>query len=408
MRPTSRQILATAVAFSAALAIAACSGSSSSRPASSGSAGDVTIGVIGDFSGNVASTSAAKPQVVQAWADTVNAKGGLDGHQVHLVTTDVGTTTGAGLRAAQQLITQDHALAILDFNSTDNTWITYAATKGVPVIVGNSTVGSLLTPDAFPVVPSVFTTAYAFAAMSKAYGGKLGIGYCAESPTCGQGLSLIQTFGGPLGVKMAVAAKLSASSPDYTAFCQQLKDAGVTSYWTAVDSATSAKISDQCYQQGVHVPLLLNGGDAIAKWKTDPAYEDASVYDIAAPYFDTAIPAVRAYREVLAKTTSGVVGTTLDNTATEAAWAAGQLLSAAAPKVSGALTAASLKDALYSLHGETLGGLTAPLTYNRSKPTSVNCYFVWKVSGGQFAEPDSAPQCAPDSAIAPVVAAVLK
>ncbi|WP_040690257.1 ABC transporter substrate-binding protein [Nocardia vinacea] len=63
-----------------------------------------------------ASTSGHIPRVVDAWADSVNSTGGLNGRKVRIIAKDVGTTTGAGLTAAQELINKEHVAAILDFD----------------------------------------------------------------------------------------------------------------------------------------------------------------------------------------------------------------------------------------------------------------------------------------------------
>ena len=42
---------------------------------------------------------------------------------------------------------------------------------------------------------------------------------------------------------------------------------------------------------------------------------------------------------------------------------------------------------LYALHGETLGGLAPPLTFQHGKH-SVNCWFVMGIKGGAFTTPN--------------------
>jgi branched-chain amino acid transport system substrate-binding protein len=46
-------------------------------------------------------------------------------------------------------------------------------------------------------------------------------------------------------------------------------------------------------------------------------------------------------------------------------------------------------DGLWALRGETLGGLTPPLTYAAHQPTPpITCYFVMRISGGRWAAPN--------------------
>ena len=78
-------------------------------------------------------------------------------------------------------------------------------------------------------------------------------------------------------------------------------------------------------------------------------------------------------------------------------WAAGMLFEAAAR--AGHLgdnpTPAQVLDGLYALKGETLGGLTAPLTFTKGQPTSLKCWFYYQVKDNKFTNPFGAtPTCA--------------
>jgi branched-chain amino acid transport system substrate-binding protein len=91
------------------------------------------------------------------------------------------------------------------------------------------------------------------------------------------------------------------------------------------------------------------------------------------------------------------------------AFVAGKIFEKAAGAVTGDVTSASLKTALYSFKDETFDGLTPPITYTQGKPTSVNCYFLLGVSGGKFTEPNGAKtQCAPDAVVSGVLQALAK
>jgi branched-chain amino acid transport system substrate-binding protein len=74
----------------AALALAACSSSTSGASSATGqvTGSPVTVGVIGSFSGALASSTGGVPEIMQAWASSVNAGGGLLGHPVKVVAAD--------------------------------------------------------------------------------------------------------------------------------------------------------------------------------------------------------------------------------------------------------------------------------------------------------------------------------
>ncbi|WP_040690264.1 ABC transporter substrate-binding protein [Nocardia vinacea] len=386
-----------------ALSAAACGSSSSSG---GGSPGEIVIGNIGAYSGAFASTSGFVPQVIDAWAESVNAAGGLNGHKVRVITKDVGMTTGAGVTAVQELINKEHVTAILDFDPSDTTWVRLAAAKSVPVIAAFSSLGSLLSPNVFSIVTSPIALAYGAAAEARKLGDKIGIAYAAESAEGGQIVAMMQTFGDGLGLTLATAVKLSSSAADYTVFCQQLRDSGANSYFLGFATATAQKITDQCFQQGVRIPQLLSGPVAVPAWKTDAAYDGSPVIDGVAPFFDTSVPGQKAYRDALGKYAPSLVESSSTGTFV---WAAAQLIATVVPTISTEITPESLQNALYSVKDETLGGLVPPVTFTKGQTSTVNCYFVWKVSGGNYTAPNgTSSTCAPAAAIAPVESAAVK
>ena len=78
--------------------------------------------------------------------------------------------------------------------------------------------------------------------------------------------------------------------------------------------------------------------------------------------------------------------------------------SCAAAGGAGQVTPASVKKGLHALKGETLGGLSAPLTFTPGKPTLDNCYYEYTITSEKFTELHGmTPQCAPDSVISAMV-----
>ena len=80
--------LLTAVTLAAGLTVAA--GSLSQTAASAASKSPLLIGDLCSCTGPEASTISQTTDVVQAWAKSVNAKGGIDGHQVQITVKDDG------------------------------------------------------------------------------------------------------------------------------------------------------------------------------------------------------------------------------------------------------------------------------------------------------------------------------
>jgi branched-chain amino acid transport system substrate-binding protein len=366
---------------------------------------------MGPYSGSYSGTYGGIPAILGAWAKTVNAAGGINGHQVKVVTDDVGQTPTAGPAAAHKLIEQDHAVAIVDdLDPGDGTWAAYAASKGVPVLDGTESSIALTDPNHFNPFLSAIGGSLAVAGVAKSGGGKLGVVYCAESPSCALGVQVYQTFGKLLGVTVSSATKVAASTADFTAVCQQLKDTGAEAIFSNLAAGLTSRMQDTCAQQGVAAKLVLYGQAASPDWKTDPVYRDSPVIDYVPPFFDTGVSGVKAYRDALAKYAPSVIGGTEDNSFGLAAWGSAQLFAAAAAHTTGTPTAASVKQGLYALNGETLDGLVAPVSFTAGKPSVSNCYYTWSIDGsGAFTAPSPVtPTCVPDSVSTPIMQALLK
>jgi len=411
-RPRLAAVAAAAIAMSAATAGCSSSGGNSAVSASGAPAGrTVTVGFIGTVSGATASSFGGLPDVLDAWASSVNAAGGLGGEPVRIVVKDTGTGTEPGLADAKELIAQDHAVAIIDFDSApdDATWLPYANKENVPVIVSGPYTSALTDPGVFPVISSIPATVYSLAALAKTYGPKFGFLYASEIASGAGAAALFKVIDPSLGISLSRTIGASSSVPDYTSVCAQMAG-NVSSYYASFASAADERITDTCYRQGLRIPQLLTAGTAAPFRGTDAAFRGDPVVDYTVPYFATNTPAERAYRNALKKYAPSIIGTSLDNSSGMWVWAGGQLLAAASRGTSGPLTSQSVRNGLYSLKNETLGGLVQPLTFTRGQPARLYCNFVWKIGpDGRFlVEEDGKPSCAPPGVLNPLISAIVK
>ena len=370
----------------------------------SGTAASIPVGTICSCSGAQAANQGGEAMAVQAWADWINAKGGLDGHHIKLYTEDDAGNATTALTDVQQLIGQDHVVAIVgDGSNVDLDWASYVASQGVPVVGGTSLDSPFFTnADFFPTASNAIAGVYGMLAQAKAKGTKFGQVYCAESPQCAQQVTLDQAFGKPLGVDVAAAVKASSTAPDYTSVCQELKDAGVESYDIAANSAVILKMTTQCKQEGLKATYI---GVYIAN-KSFPQTKgtrNSVVIDDGFPFFDDSTPATRQFQAAMKKYAPHLGALFDPQIAWQ--WTAGQLFDAAVKAApSGTVTADSVKQGLYSLKNETLDGLSPPLTFTSGKPTIVDCYFVYGVGVGHFTTPQGLKtSCAPKAAVAGIL-----
>lgn len=400
-----RKAVLSASAFLATLSLtvlSACSSSgdgndssstsagTSNTSSSTGTTGEVAVGLIGGFSGAVSTSRGGVPVAFKAWAQAINASGGLAGKKVNVFVEDTAVGTQPGLADAKDLIDRHKVSAIVSFDEDPDvsTWLPYAQTNNIPVIAGTpSAVGTLKDPLAFPVTSGAAMSGWAILAAAKDAGTHFGSIACSEAPFCSQALSLFKSFASTVGVTVDVSSLASSSLPDYTSQCQNLKK--VDAYYLGFAADAVKRIQDTCSSQGVKATSILTATTSAPFWLTDKAFANSTVvgYGVA-PYFQNSTPATKAYQDALAKYGNGLANSQQNNAQTITAWAAGKLIEAAA-KAGNSTTGPGLIDGMYALHDETLGGLVQPLNFVKGTPTWLPCVNLWKINDkGQYVAPD--------------------
>jgi branched-chain amino acid transport system substrate-binding protein len=395
--------------------IAGCGSSSNSSQTASSTAAQssstatgaqIVIGNIGSYTGPQASSQGAGPKVMNAWAKWVNSHGGVNGHPVKLIVKDDGGVPAQSEAAVKQLIEQDHVVAIVaDQTDLDQTWASYVASKGVPVIGGIGVNTTFVTnPDFFASGQNVFASLYHVLTLAKSVGPKFAFLYCAESPTCASAGPLVQGVAKAVGETVSLTAKVSATAPDYTAICQELKASGVQSYEFASGSTTVIRLATACAAQGVKAATITTDGTITGAWATAPALDGALAAELSFPWFDDSTPATKEYQDALARYAPDLGDANGPNPSY--GWVGAKLFEKAVENVGSApITSASLKQGLYKMKGETLGGLIGPVTFTEGKPGLINCGFTVGLKDGKFTEPDGlTTTCAPDAVVNGILA----
>ncbi len=401
-----RVLIVPLFAVSAIVATGVGSSASATEPQT-----PIVIGNIGSYSGVEASSQAAAPIVLKAWASWVNAHGGLHGRPVKLIIKDIGANPAGGVAAVKELVEQDHVVAIVgEEDNNDSTWASYVASTGIPVIGGQSLDLPFATnPDFFPIGTNIFADIYGEQTLAKSLGPKEGLLYCAESPQCAGIAPLSKFIAASTGLQIPVSIEVSATAPNYTAVCEQLKSAGVSSYAIADNSAVVLRIATECALDGLKARLTATDGSITSSWLKKPAANGALDSEVDLPYFDNSIPASKLMQQAI-KRYAPHLGQ-LNGPTSVYSWVSGILLDKAVSAIplGGKITPESIKTGLYTLKNQTLGGLAPPLTFSPGKPSVVNCYFVAKITDGRFTEPQGhRTSCAPNAVVNKALGLVAK
>lgn len=396
MTHTTRRLATAVLATAAAATIAACgsgSSSSSSTPAAGGSSqptgASFNLGSICSCSGAESAALANLEAVSMAWAQSVNAAGGINGHPVKLTVMDDGGSPATALQDIKQLVRYDHVQALVsDGSLADGSWASYVAGQGVPVVGGlDPSVPFITNPDFFATgttLPVETVGAATLAKQSNKH--KLGVMYCSETPLCAQVVPLDKGAAALNGLGFASQA-VSSTAPSYAAPCLAMKSAGVDALSIADNAAIVQRIVDACAQQG-YKPTVVNQTATVgSNWLSDANFGGALLSSSNPGYTDSSNPGVAAFLAALKKYAPSVQGSTSFSYDTIYPWLAGQLFEAAAK--AGSLTPkstpAQVKQALYKINGTTLGGLAPPLTITHGKPVFSACFFSSTLKSGNYA-----------------------
>ncbi len=405
-------VRATAMAAVTATLVTACGSSSkggstnsssstspstSAAPTSPAPTGSlIKIGVIGSNSGSQASSCDQGNTVGPAWADWVNANGGLNGHKVQVISVDDAGDPAKAQSAEKQLVDSDQVVAIVV--ACDNLLSAYSAdalSKGVPLVSGvaNDTTwyskpGTFVTPT--DVASGLVDQMIVAKQFGKAK--KFGNLYCAEVAACAQAIGLQKPDAAKIGIGYT-SLSVSSTATSYTAQCLQLQQQGVDYAQLNFTTSAAAKFVQDCQAQNYN-PIWgtseqAAGADLLKL--TDfhafgPAYAFPSTKDGAV--FQT-------FRDAMGKYAKG---SDWKEGSGSFAWAGFEALHKALANAGASVTRQDVLTALGTIQSDDLGGLLPnKVSFDPKKPAgyfSLPCSFVLEIKDGKLTSP-AGTACAP-------------
>ncbi|MBO0728456.1 MAG: ABC transporter substrate-binding protein [Acidimicrobiaceae bacterium] len=365
---------------------------------SSATGSPFVIGFQCSCSGAFASSTAIQENIIKAWVTYENSHGGINGHPVKLIFNDDSLNPSTSLSQVTTMVQQDHVIAIIDGTDIDSAWAKFVSQKGIPV-VGDNLANSTMYSDAdfFPEGQTINTLPASIAAAAKKDGiTSLGSVYCSSDPVCAELAKPIAQAAQAVGVKAPYAAGIPETAPNYTAQCIDARSHGVNGMFVAESITVVEHFVNDCTAQGYKPKYLAEDGAVGKSFLTTPGLDGMLGIENNLPAEDTSNPAVQTMISAVDKAYPGLTNSPNWGPAATGVWASGMLFAAAAKaaNLGDNATPAQVKQGLYALHGETLGGLAPPLTYTPGKPTTVDCWFYLGVHNKQFTTPyGSQPYC---------------
>lgn len=381
--------------------LSASSGVSSPSDASTSSGGNgsqgtpVKVGIVCSCSGTFGAQTSLLARSAQAWAESVNASGGVNGHPINVILKDDASNPGTSVTAAQSLISS-HVAVILDSTILDSTWQKQVDAAKIPVVGGNFSTEMYYTdPNWYPTGQTNDSIVYANVATAKAAGGtKIGLLYCAESVQCQESVNPTKSAAQAQGVQLAYQSSISATAPNYTAQCLAAKQAGVNALIMLHSTSVLINVAQDCARQNYTPAVIAEGTGYTSQVDESSGLKDnywASFPVL--PYFASG-QQVSAMNKVLDKYTPGMREDTDHYSVVAvqgwtAALAIGKAITASGIPASSEVTPADITKGLTTFSKETLGGWSPPLTFTANKAHPVHCWYTARVQGGKPTLTDS-------------------
>jgi branched-chain amino acid transport system substrate-binding protein len=369
----------------------ASAAASATPQACSGSEPPIIIGSVGSYSGVMGSIVGAGPKAVQAWAAWVNARGGVNCHQVKYVVADDGGDAARNQSLVRRLVEQEKVIAFVFTGApvTAQASVAYLNEKQVPEIGQEG--GHMFTyesPMTFPVgaaaIPIQRLTMAGGARLTVPQGRtKAAIITCQEVEYCNVADKTYKERAGEVGYQAVYNAKVTFTQPDFTSICVSAQNAGADVLLIATDANSHQRIMSNCAKVNYHPTDVLTTIQMSADFEKDPNMEGTVIVSNNVPWFLAQHPAVAEYAATMKKFAPAAPS---DATAMNG-WASAKAFDKAMKGITPqqAVTSKDVLAGLYALNGEELGGLVAPLYYTPGKPArQIACGWATVVSKGKF------------------------
>jgi branched-chain amino acid transport system substrate-binding protein len=150
-----------------------------------------------------------------------------------------------------------------------------------------------------------------------------------------------------------------------------------------LDQNSINRVTTACARQGFHPTYATNL--IVDQQKDNPDFAGAVGGTVVFPWFQSGTPATDEFRAAVRNYGGGLVL----GVGTAGGWVAGKLLERAAASISEPPTTESLLAGLWTIKGDTLGGLTSPLTFVKDQPPPrLACWFNLTVAQRAWVSPD--------------------
>ncbi len=341
----------------------------------------VNIGQVGTYSGVTGAISAPGRTALAVWGQDVNARGGLACHPVTIYNRDDGGDPSRSAALVKELVSQHRIVALVGSTVAFSAAGFRSAVEAekIPAIGGE-----LIAPEwhespwMFPQGASIGDQIIGFVKQGVEGGKKkLAYLYCVEVGACTYADKILKGGGAKrAGAEIVYSSAISITQTDFTAQCQNAKNAGAEQIALGMDGSAMIRLARSCASLG-YKPLFSGVGGTISPGQaTDTllrSFNLATATSVA-PWMLSDTPGLKMYQAAMKRYAPSLA----PDGASISVWTSAALLEKAVELGGdGELTTARIVSGLGKLKNETLGGLTGPLTYKpgQAKAPSSGCLF---------------------------------
>jgi branched-chain amino acid transport system substrate-binding protein len=375
----TRKAVRTGAALTASLLCGAAA-IAASGPASAASSSTYTIASSNELTGPVASLGEPYVSGFQTYIDTINSKGGVDGHHIRLTVLDDAASPTTGVSNTQQLL-QSNPLAFLSpiASAVGDPQQNLLDKAKVPAIAYTGVEGQLTSPYYFAVGLDGTDTMNISAQFIKSIAkGKVRIGFLTIiSPATVAAVAQTKKLTDSYGWTYTGQVQYDLSSPDYAASAAAVKQANPNYIIMASPDGQAQSMMAALKSQGVNVPVVnFEAGNATS---TFVAADNANFYAIREFYDPSAGTAAVAPMNAAAKKYGETKN--MQGLAFTKGWVAGQVLVNALKQCSGGgktCTSAEVTSALNATSNFATG-LGQNVKFSKTNHAGTRCGTIYQL-----------------------------
>lgn len=326
----------------------------------------IKLGVLGTRSGLLGAIVMPFYEGAVAWANDVNARGGLNGHPVQIVPVDDGGDPRRAQAGVRDLVEKEKVAALYaeHMGTTLSAVVPYLEEKKVPVI-GSGALDPVAQESPVLFYPRVGPRSGAawsiMAPLSTRPDIKrAAIMYCYEVAVCKVQYDAMKEMAPAMGIEVVYEAQVSLAQPDYTAEVLAARNAGAQALLVNLDLNSDIRIANSAHRQSWY-PLMAVLPVVIAEKSLQVGGEDAEGMVTGALHPVWTTPQFADYVQAMRKYVPNGSG---PGNLSQQSWVSGKLLEKVSPHFpDGEVKPADVLRALHTVRNETLGGMIAPLTF---------------------------------------------